>query len=75
MIDYFFNLWIIRIIHSLHLHTPHRQGRIQPVSLGGGAISVIFGSQVSVGSQVYFRIVQNHGEKSYFRKFHGERSP
>jgi len=39
------------------------QGRIQPVSLGG-AISVIFGSQVSVGSQVSFRIVQNHGEQS-----------
>jgi len=39
-----------------------RQGWIQPVSLGG-AISVIFGSQVS------FRIVKNHGEKSYFRKF------
>ena len=75
MIDYFFNLWIKRIIYSLHLLTPQKQRRIQPVSLGGGAISVIFGSQVSVGSQVYFRIVQNHGEKSYFRKFHGERSP
>ena len=34
-----------------------------------GAISVIFGSQVSVGSQVFFRIVKNHGEKSYFRRF------
>ena len=34
----------------------------------GGAISVIFGSQVSVGSQVSFRIVQIHGEKCYFRK-------
>jgi len=29
----------------------------------GGAISVIFGSQVS------FQIVKNHGEKSYFRRF------
>ena len=43
------------------------QWRIQPVSLKG-AISVIFGSQVSVGSQVSFRIVQNHGDKSYFRR-------
>jgi len=43
------------------------QGRIQPASLRE-AISVIFGSQVSVGSQVSFRIVQNHGEKSYFRR-------
>ena len=51
-----------------------RQGRIQTVSLGG-AISVIFGSQVSVGSQVSFRIVKNHGENSYFRRFQGERSP
>jgi len=41
-------------------------GRIQPVTLGG-VISVIFGSQASVGSQVSFLIVQNHGEKSYFR--------
>jgi len=44
------------------------QGRIQPVSLGG-AISVIFGSQVSVGSQVSFLIVKIHGEKRYFRGF------
>ena len=43
-------------------------GRIQSVSLGG-AISVIFGREASVGSQVSFRIVQNHGEKSYFRRF------
>jgi len=35
----------------------------------GGAISVIFGRQVSVGSQVSFRIVKNHGEKSYFLRF------
>jgi len=34
-----------------------------------GAISVIFGSQVSVSSQVSFWIAQNHGEKCYFRKF------
>jgi len=47
---------------------PPNQGRIQPVSLGG-AISVIFGSQVSVGSQVSFRIVQNHGEKNSFLRF------
>jgi len=45
-----------------------QQGRIQSVSLGG-AISVIFGSQASVGSQVSFRIVQNHVEKSYFCRF------
>ena len=35
----------------------------------GGAISAIFGSQVSVGSEVSFCIVQNHGEKCYFHKF------
>jgi len=46
----------------------YMHGWIQPVSLGG-AISVIFGSQVSVGSQVSFRIVKSHGEKSYFRTF------
>jgi len=51
-----------------------RQGRIQITGLVG-AISVIFGSQVSVGSQVSFWIVQNHGEKCYFRKFSLERSP
>jgi len=51
-----------------YLATAFNQGQIQPVSLGG-AISVIFGSQVSVGSEVSFRIVQNHGEKSYFRRF------
>jgi len=44
------------------------QGWIQLVSLRGGAISIIFGSHVSVGSQVSFWIVQNHGEKCYFRK-------
>jgi len=38
------------------------------VSLGVG-ISVIFGSQVSVGSQVSFRIVKDHGEKGYFHRF------
>ena len=31
---------------------------------------MIFGSQVSVGSQVSFRIVQYHGEKRYFRRFY-----
>jgi len=43
--------------------------RADPARKFRGAISVIFGSQVSVGSKVSFRIVQNHGEKSYFRKF------
>jgi len=28
----------------------------------------MFGSQVLVGSQMSFRIVQNHCEKSYFRR-------
>ena len=44
------------------------QGRIQTVSLRG-EMSVIFGSQFSVGSQMSFRIVKNHGEKGYFRRF------
>jgi len=42
---------------------------VDPARKFRGAISVIFGSQVSVGSQVSFRIVQNHGEKGYFRGF------
>ena len=57
------------ILAAKRSHTYNiEQGRIQPVSLGG-VISVIFGSQVSVGSQMSFRIVKNHGEKSYFRRF------
>jgi len=86
---------------SLQLRNHVDQGRIQPVSLGG-AISVIFCSQVSLRvhyckrHEVYFttllwqnngdpngpyianavfRIVQNHGEKCYFRRFYGGRSP
>ena len=50
-----------------HIKYTENQGRIQPVSLGG-AISVIFGTQVSVRIQVSFRTVQNCGEKSYFRR-------
>jgi len=40
----------------------HKQGRIQPVSVGGKAISVIFGSQVSLRihycktDEVYFTV-------------------
>ena len=48
---------------------------VDPARKLRGAISVIFGSQVSVGSQVSFRIVQNHGEKSYFRSFRGGNRP
>ena len=39
------------------------------------AISVIFGSQFSLGSRVSFRIVKNHGEKVTFVGFRGAIAP
>jgi len=61
--------------HFATLYHFASRGRIQLVGLGE-AISVIIGSQVSVGSQVLFRIVQNHVKKCYFRNFFwGGRSP
>jgi len=54
---------LVLYINFQLLENKGKQGRIQSLSLGG-AIPVIFGSQVSPGSQVSFRIVKNHGEKS-----------
>ena len=77
------------------------QGRIQPVSLGGGDFSKIWLSSIIAGSllqerwsilhntavtkqwaakwpytgNAVFRIVQNHGEKSCFRRFSVGRLP
>jgi len=55
------NYYILKKRNFLNASFTRQQGWIQLVSLGG-AISVIFASQVSVGSQVSFWIVQNHGE-------------
>ena len=42
---------------------------VDPARKFRGAISVIFGRHASVGNQVSFRYVQNHGEKRLFCRF------
>ena len=65
---YLFNLNLAKRPHCQLTERATSRRWVQLVSLGG-AISVIFGSQVSIDSQVSFWIVQNHGEKCYFRTF------
>jgi len=48
---------------------------VDPARKLRGAISVIFGSQVSVGSQVSFRNVQNMVRKVTFVGFRGAIAP
>jgi len=74
LINKYLEAFLTKIQLIIQSTTYTNQGRIQPVSLGG-AISIIFGSQVSVGSQKSFRIVQNHGKKVNFVGFRGAIAP